>query len=228
MCYSLHSPTADFTDGEFFEDFFARLPLPVTDEDDRDDIEAVFEALGSNLEIVADDSFIPAVFVNDVLNAVRAVAVETFSSGNNTMCLQRVIDELINDVAVGGLVQSVTVWREAVTTLEKIERYFETFLTELERDYDPANDETFEAIVRDIVRRSFCGRCTRNIPPLCINVCGALARAAYSPFFTQFRSGFQALWNVVARDVQIVISVTAEFFDNLDVIVDTDALVSWL
>ncbi len=179
------------------------------------------------MEIVPDDTFDAAAFINILIGGLKEVAVQNFPIVNAT-CLVQVIDRLTDPAALARLVQSISTWREGVTTLVKIERYLDRFLAELEENYDPTSDETFQAIVEEIVRRSFCGRCTRNIQPLCVNVCGSLARAAYSPFFTRFRSDFQALWNVVARDVQVISSVTNTFFQSLAIVIDPDVLVSCL
>lgn len=47
-----------------------------------------------------------------------------------------------------------------------------------------------------VVRINTCGRCTDVRPPLCENVCAAIATACYSPFNDALFSQLNQLWDV--------------------------------
>lgn len=57
-----------------------------------------------------------------------------------------------------------------------------------------------QVCVDRLVELDDCGSCLFARRPLCGNVCGALARACFSPFFDAFRDQFERFWMVV-RDV---------------------------
>lgn len=89
-------------------------------------------------------------------------------------------------------------FQRILQSLVKIARFLENFEDSLEK-FEPLKE-----CVDELIRRSICGRCTRNIPPLCTNVCGALVRVCLSPVFTGLRDEFNALWRYIRNLYNLV------------------------
>ena len=80
--------------------------------------------------------------------------------------------------------------------------------------------------VRTLVQLNTCGRCVSPRPPFCRNVCGALARACYSPFEDAMSNELESLWVFVRKVVDVVDDTLdkVEDFDLFDI--DQEGLVS--
>ncbi len=181
------------------------------------DIAAVFEVLGTNLEIGSDDQFDVQVFIDGVIDALATIAANLIT--DDTMCAKGVIDTHVNrETAVPLMVDAITSYREAITTLDKIKFFLEEYAENLSATFDP---ESLEVFVDEIIERSFCSRCTITTQPMCTNVCGAVVRAAYSPFYTELRDQFNLLFSVARDDVEIIEGVITTFLSATASILDT-------
>lgn len=200
------------------------------DEEQVELIQEVLEEFAEDLEIDDDDDFDAVAYIDDVINVLTDIALanalERFPFTFDIQCVEDIVRQELNQRVVNSLVDSVNTWRRAITTLYKIERFLETFVSQLEQRYDREQDPTLLRTVNQLVELSFCGRCTQNIPPLCLNICGAITLAAYSPFYDELQSQFTMLWNTVQRDLEIISETTAVFFRGIQSIIDIDTLVS--
>ncbi len=127
----------------------------------------------------------------------------------------------IDQQAKASMVESIVRLRRAMTTLAK----FDDFADELQCTVDTDSsleDPTFRRLFDELIERSFCGRCTGNIPPLCLNICGAITRAVYSPLHTRLSDQFNLLWRVARRDVEIIQQASDSLLAGISSILDTD------
>ena len=75
-----------------------------------------------------------------------------------------------------------------------------------------------QVCVDQLVELNDCGSCLFARRALCGNVCGALARACYSPFFDAFRGQFQSFWMVVREVVTLAGTALRQLNENRRII----------
>ncbi len=161
-------------------------------------------------------------FIANVTDVVARIAIQSIPAYEKE-CIRGITMSHINQQAKDSLVESVTRIHRAVTTLTKINKVAVEFYDRMKWDiYYFLKDPTFQSLVDELIERSFCGRCTGNIPPLCLDICGAIIRAVYSPVYTRLRDQLNLLWRVSRRDVEIIRQASDSLFAGISSILDTD------
>lgn len=89
-------------------------------------------------------------------------------------------------------------------------------LEELTRNIttDLAGFRPLQQCIDTIVYRNTCGRCTAIRPPLCQNVCAAIASACYSPFNDVLSGELGQLWEVFRSIINITTDAIADLNAN--------------
>ena len=80
--------------------------------------------------------------------------------------------------------------------------------------------------LRRFVELNFCARCTRQIPPLCSNTCGALLRGCLSSYYSALSRQFDILWNVSRQVLRISNETLQTVFSEERQLIDGTAAVS--
>ena len=106
-------------------------------------------------------------------------------------CLVKLIKANIRADVRANITATLRRFQRILQSLAKIGRFLENFEDNLDK-FEPLKE-----CIDELIRRSICGRCTANIPPLCTNVCGALVRVCLSPVFTGLRREFNILWRYI-------------------------------
>lgn len=106
-------------------------------------------------------------------------------------CLANLIRKNIRAEVQANITATFRRFQRIIQSLAKIGRFLENFEDNLDK-FEPLKE-----CVDELIRRSICGRCTRNIPPFCTNVCGALVRVCLSPVLTGLRGQFNILWRYI-------------------------------
>ncbi len=179
-----------------------------TEEDQRGDIEDAFDRLFENSSVAS-----VRVLIDDI--------TASLFPGYEEQCVKRIIMSHIDQRAEASLAESSSTLCRGVTTLIKIEVFLDLILYEIDTYYSP-EDPTIQSLVDVLSKRSFCGRCMGNIPPLCLNICGAITRALYSPLHTRLSDQFNLLWRVARRDVEIIQQAINSIFAGINSIYDTE------
>ena len=91
--------------------------------------------------------------------------------------------------------------------------------------------------VDTIVQLNTCGRCEAVLPPFCENVCDAIARACYSPFYNALNRvdglGLEQLWEVVQGILTAASEAVTELnasrgILNITAVVSKDLSMIWI
>ena len=133
-------------------------------------------------------------------------------------CIRRVIDSSINDTRMQLASDSVEQLRRSLTLGMRLLNFLENFRENL------GGFRPLQQCVTRLVRLNYCGRCVQHTPPLCRNICGALARGCYSPFHTGLRMQFENLWNVTRQVIGLTRSSLASLRGRLQRNVNADRL----
>ena len=110
-------------------------------------------------------------FLDRVEDRAAAVLARTNSVRD---CIRRVIDSSINETRMQLASDSVEQLRRSLTLGMRILSFLENFRENL------GGFRPLQQCVTRLVRLNYCGRCVQRTctPPLCRNICGALARVA--------------------------------------------------
>ena len=109
-------------------------------------------------------------FLDRVEDRAAAVLARTNSVRD---CIRRVIDSSINETCMQLALDSVEQLRRSLTLGMRILSFLENFRENL------GGFRPLQQCVTRLVRLNYCGRCVQRTPPLCRNICGALARGCY-------------------------------------------------
>ena len=148
------------------------------------------------------------VFLTNVTQRLEQLAAGALGGGNMTRetCIINFIRQRVNQTVVDLVVNTLEQIRRGVSSASRIR----DFLQNLNRTL--ANFQPLQQCSERLVELSFCSRCTRNIPPLCSNTCGALVRACYSPFLAGLRGEFDNLWNVTRQVIRVTNNTLMQLF----------------
>lgn len=140
------------------------------------------------------------VFV-DIITGIKTVIqnVQALTNEQKT-CLIAEVDRNIDGAILRDLGKNLEEVRRANTIIIRIFNFLKNF----NRTLGGFGVSDFP---RDCISRAiditFCGRCTKVLPPLCSNTCGALVRGCYAAFFSGFRNEFNSLWNVTRQVIGV-------------------------
>ena len=143
------------------------------------------------------------------------------SGGDQTKvaCIRDIVMNSINQTDVALLVRGLNTVQRAVTTLDKIASFLYRYRMTTEFMF-PSN------CIRRFVELNFCQRCTRRVPPLCSNTCGALFRGCLSPYYTVLSNQFDLLWNVSRQVLRVSNNTLQNLFTNERDLIDVPSAVS--
>lgn len=156
--------------------------------------------LNRNIIIQPNSTFNMSTYIRnyftDVQIAARRIATSDQADWN---CISRVLTPMINRTRLFLIIQQYSTIRLCVSTLDRVRQFLRDFA-----------QRTFT--IPSKCAQSFiglhCVRCRESaIQPLCRNVCGALVKACYSPFYTGLNEQFELLWTV-SRQVLTIANST--------------------
>ena len=147
-------------------------------------------------------------FLTSVTQRLEQLAAGALGGGNMTRqaCIINFIRQRVNQTVVDSVLNTLGQIRRGVSSASRIRDFLQNFNQTL------ANFRPLRQCWERLVQLSFCSRCTRNIPPLCSNTCGALVRACYSPFLAGLRGEFNNLWNVTRQVVRATNNTLMQLF----------------
>ena len=105
-------------------------------------------------------------------------------------------------------VEAIDQVRRVMASLETLREFISNLTDNL------AGFRPLQQCVQAIVQLNTCGRCTDVRPPLCANVCGAIASACYSPFNDALEDQLEQLWEVVRRIIDAARNATTDLNAN--------------
>ena len=94
--------------------------------------------------------------------------------------------------------------RRVVASLDALRDFVSNFTEDL------GGFRPLQQCITAIVQLNTCGRCEAVLPPFCENVCGAIARACYSPLNDALEDQLEQLWEVVRRILAAAIDAITE------------------
>ena len=111
--------------------------------------------------------------------------------------------------------------RRVLASIEFLQEFVQNFTRDL------AGFRPLQECLNALVEVNTCGRCVAVRPPLCRNVCGAIARACYSSFNNAMRDEFELLWEVVRRILDAATDALGDLNKNRGILsVDPTTIVS--
>ena len=57
-----------------------------------------------------------------------------------------------------------------------------------------------------------CSKCQKSIPKLCTNVCSAVAKGCFAPYYAALNPQFNIMWNVTAQLVDFINATLTDLF----------------
>ena len=217
-CFSFHV-TLDFTT-DFADDFIDSLPLGVyLDSDALDDAVEMFE---DNVIIVDTSDYSVENFVDQIFVALKEFGINGSTDATHIMCVENAVDANKNEDEVTKFVDALEEVRESLTTACGLVDFLTSYSETL------GGFEPLPECITALIEASFCGRCTRNIPPLCLNTCGAIIRGCFSSFYAGLEGEFDNLWTVASDVLGVTDTALKEIFNGDFSIVNTPGLVSIL
>ena len=159
--------------------------------------------------------------ITQISTAIGTAAGQLVAGGNRTIetYVLRLILDNVNQTDIAILVRGLTTVQRAVNSLNRIAAFLYRYRM-----------NTKFMFPRDCVRRfvelNFCARCTRRVPPLCSNTCGALFRGCLSPYYTVLSRQFDVLWNVSRQVLRITNNTLQTLFMNERNLIDVTQVVS--
>lgn len=148
-------------------------------------------------------------FITNVNNAIGNAAGTLLGGGNQDtqMCVRRFIASNINQTDIAVVIRGLMNVQRALNSLDRIADFLYRYRMNTEFRF-PQN------CVRRFIELNFCARCTRRIPPLCSNTCGALYRGCLSPYYTVLSRQFDLLFNVSRQVLRITNNTLQDLFMN--------------
>ena len=224
-CYNMHKvsqfmlffPCADFS-GDFTDDFIDSLPLGKNLESDV--LDEPIEMFANNLIITENSNYSVETFVDQIFEALKLLALNGSTDPTLAACVDSAVDDNINEEGVMKLVDALEDVRMSLTSAYEILLFLQSFNGTL------GGFEPLPECVTALIENSICGRCTRNIPPLCLNTCGAIIRGCFSSFYAGLEGEFDNLWAVASDVLGVTDTALKEIFNEDLNIVDGASLVS--
>lgn len=202
---------ADFT-GDFSDAFRTHLPLTTLFPDDQlnSAVSDLIQNFVDNIIITQGLAYNISAFVQNITNRLVDLAAESFAPESMTqqMCITSFIQQRINQMAFSLVDRDLEQIRRGVTTAVRILMFLRNYNLTL------GNFQPLQRCQQRLVELSFCSRCTRRIPPLCSNTCGALIRACYSSFVDGLRGEFDNLWSVTRQVFRVTNNTLMQLFNE--------------
>ena len=137
-------------------------------------------------------------------------------------CVRKVISDAVDNTRMNTVTREIQRLREVVSVHRKIVRFFRDF------EEDAGGFRPLSLCALRLTELLFCGRCFARTPPLCHNLCGALAKGCYSPAFGSLRPAFQRVLDIsrevleVAREAVRQLTMSRRLVDlNRETLVST-------
>ena len=164
--------------------------------------------------------------LNEVVNGIVTSFGEALlqrlnrNSTSAQTCVLNALQNSLNQTDIQLVIRTIEDVRRAFTVLQRSTNFFQQYIEGLQFRF-PRN------CVRRFVELNFCARCTKKVPPLCSNTCGALVRGCLSAYYSALSRQFDILWDVSRQVVMITNStLQALFFDEERQVIDQAAAVS--
>ena len=231
--YGLFPSLHPVFEGNFLERLYDRLDFDFLDsdqvnfrrnltEDLRDDFVIGEEEEEEDQDESRSNSSTRSFFRNFLDRVEDRAAVVLARTNAVRNCIRQVIDSSINQTRMQLVSDSIEQLRRSLTSGMRLLNFLENFRENL------GGFRPLRQCVSTLVRLNYCSRCVQRTPPLCRNICGALARGCYSPFHTGLRRQFENLWNVTRQIIGLTRSSLASLRGQLqrNLNVDRVALVS--
>ena len=160
-------------------------------------------------------------FVINVNNVIAGAAGGLLSGGNQNvgMCVRQLITRNVNQSDIAIIARGLMTVQRALNSLDRIADFLYRYRMNTEFRFP-------QGCVRRFVELNFCARCTRRIPPLCSNTCGALYRGCLSPYYTVLSRQFDILFNVSRQVLRITNNTLQDLFANERNLIDFIQVVS--
>ena len=189
--------------------------FPFADRFDANTLSDLYSYLSSNfapnlyLNATGDD-FDSEDYVNSIVDQFITIATNNLFNSSDQLqlgCITRVVRSSINSTVKTQLARGIQSIRRSATALARIQNFIVSYRSTLVNDFTPIEDCT-----KRLARLSFCGRCSRRIPPLCRGTCNALVRGCLSPVYSALQRDFVQLRNVSKDIISHLEGTISEFF----------------
>ena len=201
----------------FRESFIGSIPIltGVTFDELNDTAGAIATMFVQNLP-----SANATMFIERVSNAIGGAAGQRLGNGSEQMmCIRQLLLRNINQSDVAMVIRGLMTVQRGIRSLNRIADFLYRYRMNTQFTFP-------RDCVRRFVELNFCARCTRRIPPLCSNTCGALFRGCLSPYYTVLSRQFDVLWNVSRQVLRVTNNTLENLFMNQRSLVNTAQIVS--
>ena len=180
------------------ENFVIEIDAEDLDESEQSDHKESTSHTRFSIDEVDEDSSRGTFSVSDFLEKFVDRLGDTVAAGLSTnatkrKCIRAVVNSNVNTTNAQLITTEIEELRRSLTSGLKLLSFLEDFSEDL------GGFQPIQQCINTLVQLNSCGRCVRRTPPLCRNVCGALARGCYSPIHTGLRAQFENLWNVTRQ-----------------------------
>lgn len=184
---------SDYTDGSFFDDFSRTSAIKPSIADKR------------NITLNTSprsDNFNASDFVMSLLN--RGID-QSAGNVNSTIsiCIHQQAASLINQSALAAVGMGIASLRNAITTFYFMDQYVQNLTSNVLSVSTPS--------VRNLMMLT-CSKSVQSIPKLCTNVCLAVAKGCFAPYYAALNPQFNIMWNVTAQLVDFINAALTDLF----------------
>lgn len=152
--------------------------------------------MNRNIIIQPHSTFNVSTYIRNYFTEVQIAAWRIAASDQaDWNCISQVLTPTINRTRLSLIIQQYSTIRLCVSTLDRVRQFL--------RNFAQHNFKIPSKCAQSFIGL-YCVRCWESsVQPLCRNVCGALVKPCYSPFYTGLNEQFELLWNVSHRVLTI-------------------------
>ena len=151
------------------------------------------------------DSFNPfEIIVKLFINGID----QTFGAYNSTVvnCIHQQVANYFNRTAIAAIAMDIASLRNVVSAFYFIDQFVQNLTSNI-LSTSPPSDEC----VKNLLKLT-CSKCQKAIPKLCSNVCSAVAKGCFAPYYAALNPQFNIMWNVTAQLVDFINATLADLF----------------
>ena len=140
-------------------------------------------------------------FVSGIDQAVRSAYNSSIVS-----CIHQQASSLFNQNAVAAIAMDIASLRNATSSFYFIDQFVQNLTLNILSMSVPSDD-----CVKNLLKLT-CSKCQKAIPKLCTNVCAAVAKGCFSPYYAALNPQFNIMWNVTAQLVDFINMTLTDLF----------------
>ena len=135
-------------------------------------------------------------------------SISIINNATTAGCIRQQASSLINQDAVAAVATDLALLRNASSTFNFMVKFVQNLTSNI-LITSPPSDEC----VKNLLKLT-CSKCQKTIPKLCSNVCSAVAKGCFAPYYAALNPQFNIMWNVTAQLVDFINATLTDLFNQ--------------